>query len=32
MRSCSQCDSRWWDSEGESVALPHVLDLATIRR
>lgn len=29
MRSCSYCDTRWWDSEGESLPLPRVLELAT---
>ena len=32
MRSCSRCDSRWWDSEGKSLALPHVLEMATTQR
>ena len=31
MHSCSRCDSRWWVSEGESVGLPHVVELATSR-
>jgi hypothetical protein len=31
MRSCSFCDTRWWDSEGESLALPNVLQLASTR-
>lgn len=31
MRSCSGCDSRWWDSEGEELRLPGVLDLASRR-
>ena len=25
MRSCSTCDSRWWQSDGENVALPSIL-------
>lgn len=29
MRSCSRCDMRWWDSEGEDLGLPTVLELAT---
>lgn len=29
MRNCSACDSRWWDSEGESLQLPGVLQLAS---
>lgn len=32
MHSCSRCDSRWWDSHGENLALPHVLEMATSRR
>ena len=32
MRSCSRCDSRWWDSDGESVPLPRVVELVTARR
>ena len=32
MHSCSACDTRWWDREGERVGLPHVLELATVRR
>jgi hypothetical protein len=31
MRSCSHCDTRWWDAEGESIALPRVLELAAVR-
>ena len=29
MHSCSQCETRWWDSDGERLALPSVLELAT---
>ena len=29
MHSCSTCDSRWWESEGETMALPQVVELAT---
>ena len=32
MHSCSRCDTRWWDSDGEKVGLPNVLELATVRR
>lgn len=32
MRSCSACDSRWWDSDGKALALPGVIELATARR
>lgn len=29
MRSCSECEVRWWEKDGERVALPSVLELAT---
>ncbi|HVE47539.1 MAG TPA: hypothetical protein VNA57_12435 [Acidimicrobiales bacterium] len=29
MRSCSVCDTRWWQSEGEELTLPRVLEMAT---
>jgi hypothetical protein len=29
MHSCSHCELRWWDQEGERVALNHVIGLAT---
>jgi transcription elongation factor Elf1 len=32
MRSCSHCELRWWDSDGENVVLDEVLDMATDRR
>jgi hypothetical protein len=32
MHSCSRCDTRWWECNGEHVALDGVLDLATTRR
>jgi transcriptional regulator NrdR family protein len=32
MRSCSRCDTRWWDSDGESLPLTGVLQLAGNRR
>jgi transposase-like protein len=28
MHSCSKCDTRWWDTDGEKVSLDHVFDLA----
>jgi transposase-like protein len=31
MHSCSRCDSRWWESEGQSLALQRVVELATGR-
>ncbi len=31
MRSCSRCDTRWWDSAGEPLELPGVLALASRR-
>jgi len=32
MRSCGVCDTRWWDSDGQSIGLGGVLELATSRR
>ena len=32
MQSCSRCDTRWWDSDGEKLPLPGVLELAAARR
>ena len=32
MRSCSQCDTRWWDSDGQGIALDGLLELAAARR
>lgn len=32
LRSCSSCDSRWWESDGEGLALTSVLALAANRR
>ncbi len=31
MHSCSRCDSRWWESEGENLGLQRVVELATDR-
>ncbi len=31
MRSCSRCEGRWWDSDGERLDLPGVLGLAARR-
>ena len=28
MHSCSKCDTRWWDNDGERVALDGVFSLA----
>jgi hypothetical protein len=28
LRSCSRCDNRWWDEDGELVPVDSVLDLA----
>ncbi len=30
MRSCSTCDTRWWERNGERIALDGVLQLATV--
>jgi hypothetical protein len=32
MHSCSKCDTRWWDSDGERVGLTNVLELATVSK
>ena len=32
MYSCSRCDVRWWERDGERVALESVLELAAVRR
>jgi len=32
MHSCSRCDTRWWDSDGQQVGLTDVLELATVKR
>ena len=29
MRNCSNCDTRWWDSDGEAMPLTGVLQLAS---
>jgi hypothetical protein len=29
MHSCRRCETRWWDEDGERVALRHVLTLVT---
>ena len=29
MHSCTRCETRWWDQDGQRVALGHVLHLAT---
>ncbi len=31
MHSCSRCDNRWWESEGQSLGLASVVELATGR-
>ncbi|HUR17705.1 MAG TPA: hypothetical protein VMZ51_02060 [Acidimicrobiales bacterium] len=32
MRSCSLCDTRSWESDGEDLGLRRVLEMATKRR
>ncbi len=32
LHSCSACDTRWWDDQGQRLQLRDVLDLATVRR
>ena len=29
LHSCSNCDTRWWDSDGEQVPIGSLLDLAS---
>ncbi len=31
MHSCPSCERRWWDREGQKVALRSVLDLVAAR-
>jgi hypothetical protein len=32
MHSCSRCDTRWWERDGETIGLDNVLELATVRK
>jgi len=32
MSSCSRCDTRSWDTDGEKVGLTNVLELATVAK
>ena len=32
LHSCSNCDTRWWERNGEQLALDNVLELATVRK
>jgi uncharacterized Zn finger protein (UPF0148 family) len=32
MQSCSRCDARWWQEDGEHVDLPRVLSAVSPRR
>ncbi len=32
MHSCSRCDRRWWDRDGDLIELQDVLQLAASRR
>ena len=29
--SCRRCEAKWWEKEGQTVALDHVLNLATTK-
>ena len=29
MHSCARCETRWWDQDGQRVALHHILRLVT---
>ena len=31
LHSCSRCETRWWDREGERIGLQHVLEMASSR-
>lgn len=31
MHSCSVCENRWWDSGGERLSLPSVLELVSAK-
>ena len=31
LHSCPACEQRWWDSEGRTIGLPSVLELAAAR-
>ncbi len=31
MRSCSACESRWWEKGGQRLSLPSVLELVAAR-
>jgi hypothetical protein len=31
LRSCSACDVRWWEGDGERLALRSLLELASTR-
>ena len=31
LHSCPSCEQRWWDREGEQIALRSVLELVTAR-
>lgn len=31
LRSCSNCDTKWWEKDGEQVELPGVLETASNR-
>jgi Zn-finger nucleic acid-binding protein len=32
LHSCGRCETRWWDCDGEHVALKSVLDTAKARK
>ena len=32
MHSCSHCGARWWEQDGQTVALPAVIELAAANR
>lgn len=32
LHSCSVCENRWWEENGQVIQLTDVLELATVRR
>ncbi len=32
LHSCARCETRWWDRDGEHVALSSVLETAKVKR
>lgn len=32
MKSCSRCETKWWEADGQNVGLSKVLETASVRR